>query len=123
MASKNVSFSEPAGASDAANGNSSSSPAADRPNELFHNIGSVDFLGFSFNGKSYDSQLKEAIQSTGRFCAVTAEIRSFAVRSCRPSARFVVSSCPTPRISAWIAFFQNKIDHRSLFYDLPTFIS
>lgn len=72
--SKEVSFAVPAASEKHA------SPAEDRPNELFHNIASVDFLGFSFNGKGYDAQLKEAVQSTGKFCAVTCEIRSFEVR-------------------------------------------
>jgi hypothetical protein len=71
------------------------SPNEDRPNELFHNIGSVDFLGFSFSGKGYDAQLKEAVAATGKFCAVTCEIRSFAVRRRRcvvPKSSFPVSA-------------------------------
>ena len=74
MSSKGVSFSAPETAEAPAKSESA------QPNELFHNIASVDFLGFSFNGKSYESQLKEAVASTGKFCAVTVEIRTFAVR-------------------------------------------
>jgi hypothetical protein len=50
------------------------------PNELFHNVGSLDFLGFDFGGKAYKTQLEEAVQSTGKFCAVTVEIRTIKVR-------------------------------------------
>jgi len=49
-----------------------------RGNELFHNLASTDFLKFVF-GKAYAQQLNEAIQATGKFCAVTCEIKAIEV--------------------------------------------
>ena len=48
--------------------------------DLFPTVGSSNFLGFEFGGKSYSQQLQEAVASTGKFSAVTVEIRELNVR-------------------------------------------
>jgi acetyl-CoA carboxylase beta subunit len=52
----------------------------DHGTELFTDIGSTDFLNFSFNNKDYKKQIEDAIAKTGRFCAVTCTIRVIRVR-------------------------------------------
>jgi hypothetical protein len=54
---------------------SSNSFSLDHGTELFTDIGSTDFLGFSFNNKDYQKQIADAVAKTGRFCAVTCTIR------------------------------------------------
>jgi hypothetical protein len=48
--------------------------------DLFPTVGSSNFLGFEFGGKSYTQQLQEAVAATGKFSAVTVEIRELNVR-------------------------------------------
>lgn len=48
--------------------------------DLFPSVGSSNFLEFEFGGKSYTQQLQEAIQQTGKFSAVTVEIKQLNVR-------------------------------------------
>ncbi len=43
--------------------------------DLFSEIASADFLEFSFGGRSYADQLKDAVQKTGRLSAVTVSVR------------------------------------------------
>jgi len=54
--------------------------AATNKGDLFPAVGSTNFLGFEFGGKSYSTQLQEAVQTTGKFSAVTVEIRQLNVR-------------------------------------------
>jgi acetyl-CoA carboxylase beta subunit len=42
--------------------------------ELFREIGSQDFLQFNF-GRSYATQIDEAVAKTGKFCAITVHLR------------------------------------------------
>jgi len=44
---------------------------ADSATELFENIGSKDLLGFNFGNKNYTSDLKAAVETTKRTCAIT----------------------------------------------------
>lgn len=60
--------------------NSSSGNGAATKGDLFPCVGSSNFLDFAFGGKSYTQQLQEAVQSTGKFSAVTVEIRELNVR-------------------------------------------
>lgn len=56
------------------------SASAASQGDLFPSVGSANFLDFAFGGKSYTQQLQEAVQSTGKFSAVTVEIRQLNVR-------------------------------------------
>jgi len=58
-----------------ASSTSGSGPSTAAQGDLFPSVGSSNFLGFEFGGKSYSQQLQEAVQSTGKFSAVTVEIR------------------------------------------------
>eukprot|EP00771_Trimastix_marina_P001024 gnl/Trimastix_PCT/207.p1 GENE.gnl/Trimastix_PCT/207~~gnl/Trimastix_PCT/207.p1 ORF type:complete len:1246 (+),score=513.85 gnl/Trimastix_PCT/207:34-3771(+) len=44
--------------------------------ELFPHIGSEDFLGFEFNGKTYNQQIQESLRRTGKICAVKCTVRT-----------------------------------------------
>lgn len=59
---------------------SKASAPATTQGDLFPSVGSSNFLDFAFGGKSYSQQLQEAVQSTGKFSAVTVEIRQLNVR-------------------------------------------
>lgn len=48
--------------------------------DLFPAVGSSNFLNFEFGGRSYTQQLQEAVSTTGKFSAVTVEIRELNVR-------------------------------------------
>lgn len=58
-----------------ASSTSGSGPSATAQGDLFPSVGSSNFLEFEFGGKSYSQQLQEAVQTTGKFSAVTVEIR------------------------------------------------
>lgn len=66
-----------------ASSTSGSGPSAAAQGDLFPSVGSSNFLEFEFGGKSYSQQLQEAVQTTGKFSAVTVEIRQLNVRPFR----------------------------------------
>ena len=66
-----------------ASSTSGSGPSATAQGDLFPSVGSSNFHEFEFGGKSYSQQLQEAVQTTGKFSAVTVEIRQLNVRPLR----------------------------------------
>lgn len=75
----------------------------DQTHELFTNIASSDFLNFEFMGKSYNQQIEDSRQSTGKLCAVTVEIKTIHVLICSLNYKAVLTfDFRESKLSGWL---------------------